>query len=175
MQFNGDRFHDNGASNTFRLVTGDLQGSNGDVTLQGNVMNDQDEFRSEPEHSGKLSWTIADFNEIGAQAGLATDWYNSYHSINMQAKVTHGQEVHGCRSASRCNIVPNWDYTPISYGISPKVLYYGQKVTYIVNPGLAGSNQLDSTFLHHIDIKIDDVQLDMRPYLDESVTASLTE
>ena len=44
--------------------------------------------------------------------------------------------------------------TPIWYGMSPPVLYPGQKATLLVNPGGAPWRQLSGTFLRMIDVKL---------------------
>ena len=59
--------------------------------------------------------------------------------------------------------------TPIWYGMSPPVLYPGQKATLLVNPGGAPWRQLAGTFLRMVDVKLDDVELDMNPFTDEEV------
>ena len=110
------------------------------------------------------------FNELGEQAGLPEDWMDSFESISMDTSIFHSNDEHKCAENKSCRIIPEWSYTPISYGTTPSVLYPGQKVTYIVDPSYANNRQLPGTFLHMIDVKIDEVALDMRLYLDEEVT-----
>ena len=109
-------------------------------------------------------------NSVGLQMGLPTDWYNNYHTVTLEAKVIANGATQTCSSSSNCSIKPTWDYTPIFYGVSPQVLYPGQKVTYIVNPAQAPNHRLDSTFLPYIEVKVDGIQLDMRPYADPEST-----
>jgi len=115
-----------------------------------------------------------DLNTVGAQMGLPTDWYNNYHSVTLEAKVIANGATQTCSSSSNCRIQPTWDYTPIFYGVSPQVLYPGQKVTYIVNPAKAPNHRLESTFLTYIEVNIDDIQMDMRPYADPESTVPNT-
>ena len=69
-----------------------------------------------------------------------------------------------------CRIKANWDNTPLSYGLSPNVIYPGLKTVEMVNPMRVTTRKLTGTFLHKVDIKIDDVQINMNPFTDEEVT-----
>ena len=51
--------------------------------------------------------------------------------------------------------------------MSPAVVFPGQKTTLLVNPGGAPWHRLEGTFLRMIDIKIDDTELNMNPFIDE--------
>lgn len=110
------------------------------------------------------------FNVLGEKAGLPEDWMNSFEYLSMYTTVSHGGKVDKCAVQNNCRVIPDWSYTPISYGTTPSVLYPGQKVTYIVDPKASCNRQLPGSFLHAIDVKIDDVELDMRAYQDEEVT-----
>ena len=81
-----------------------------------------------------------------------------------------GQTTLACGNNVDCRIKANWDNTPISYGLSPNVIYPGQKTVMMVNPKKVPERKLTGTFLHKVDIKIDDVQINMNPFTDEEVT-----
>ena len=106
-------------------------------------------------------------NELGEQAGLPTGWFNAYSSVTLVADISTGDDTLRCSSTNSCKIFPCWTYTPLFYGITPSVVYPGQKVTYIVDPKASTNYQFHSTFMHMIDVKIDDVEIDMRPFMDE--------
>ena len=72
-----------------------------------------------------------------------------------------------CERAAGCRIKPCWTFTPIWYELSPAVVYPGQHVTLIIDPKKAPRHQFDSTFIHMIDVKLDDHQIDMRKFMDE--------
>ena len=63
---------------------------------------DTDQFRSEPAHSGKITWTMSDLNEVGSQANLPTDWYNNYHALTFTASITHGDMNLQCSGGTDC-------------------------------------------------------------------------
>ena len=70
-------------------------------------------------------------------AGLPEDWFAGYHEVNFELKVdpgTAGATTLTCGSTSECRIKPNWYQTPISYGLSPNVLYPGQRTVAMINP-----------------------------------------
>ena len=86
---------------------------------------------------GKLSYTLPDFNTLMEVAGLPEDWFSAYQELDFELKVdpaTGGQSTLTCGSASQCTIKPNWYQTPLSYGLSPNVVYPGQKTVMMVNP-----------------------------------------
>jgi hypothetical protein len=101
-------------------------------------MDDQDEFRSEPEHSGRLSYTLPDWNTLTELSGLPTDWFSSFHEVWFVLSLRNniGEEILCCTDAASCRIRPNWYYTPLYKGMSPNVMYYDQVTTMIVNPKL---------------------------------------
>jgi hypothetical protein len=112
---------------------------------------------------------MPDMSTLMAQFGLETDWFNDRHEMWLRAYVRtgNGQEVLACPTEKSCRIRPSWGWTPIWYGMSPPVLYPGQLATMIVNPAKAPAHQFVSTFIHMIDIKLDDIELDINPFVDE--------
>jgi hypothetical protein len=78
LQFWGTGFNSNPASNTVELKTYGLRSDGKEVRFLGTLMNDQDEFRSEPDHAGRISYTMPSFNDIRNQYNLPLDWFNQY-------------------------------------------------------------------------------------------------
>ena len=106
-------------------------------------------------------------------AGLPEDWFTAYYEAYFELKVdpgTGGQTSLTCGSANKCKIRPNWHQTPISTGLSPNVLYPGLKTVLMVNPMGVPDRKFKGTFLHKIDIKLDDTELNMTPFTDEEVS-----
>ena len=106
-------------------------------------------------------------------AGLANDWYNAFWEVNFELKVdpgTAGETTLTCATTAACRVRPNWNQTPLSYGLSPNVLYPGQKTTAMIDPRGVMDRQFSGTFLHMVDIKLDDTELNRNPFVDEEVT-----
>ena len=112
---------------------------------------------------------MPDMNTLAAPYGKSTDWFNDRHEIIMRAYVRtgNGEEVLACSTEKACRVRPNWSWTPIWYGMSPAVLYPGQLATMIINPARAPAHQFPGTFIHMIDIKLDDIELDRAAFVDE--------
>ena len=116
IEFKGEGFHDEPVANSFIFTTNDMGGT---VTIPGTSMTgklfwaflrylaprcrmcfhnvslinfiiDTDEFRSEPAHKGKLSYTLPDFNTLMSVAGLPEDWFTAYHEVKFELKVDPG-------------------------------------------------------------------------------------
>ena len=51
--------------------------------------------------------------------------------------------------------------------MSPSVLYPGAETVLFIDPASAPANQMNSTFLHMVDIKLDGVELDINPFVNE--------
>ena len=108
--------------------------------------------------------------------GLDEDWFNGFNEayFEISVKLNSGNTLK-CGTYWGCKVRASWDYTPIWYGTVPSVTYPGQKVTMIINPARAPTLQFSrNTFLHMIDVKFDDVELDMRKYIDEEVAKQKT-
>ena len=71
-----------------------------------------------------------------------------------------------CAETAHCKIRPRWDYTPVWQEFSPAILYPGQKTSLFITPYYVEVNQLEGTFLHYIDIRLDDTELNIIPYMD---------
>lgn len=107
-----------------------------------------------------------------APYGLGKDWFNSHHEVWMDLfiKTGNGEESICCSADNKCRIKPNWGYTPISYGVTPNVLWEGKKTTMMLYTGGAPSLQFKGSFIHMIDIRFDDHELDRNSLTDEEVT-----
>ena len=72
----------------------------------------------------------------------------------------------GCANLPDCDVIFDWDYTPIWYLVSPSVLYPGMKANVYVNPMSAPNYKVSTDMPIHI--KLDGTRLDVSEYIDES-------
>ena len=110
---------------------------------------------------------MPDMNTLMEPYGLDEDWFNAYEIVYFTADVVTNEHTLKCSWVNGCRVRARWLYTPIWYGMSPPVLYPGQKATLIVDPAGAPWRQFGGTFIHMIDIKLDDIELNMSPFMDE--------
>ena len=114
IEFKGEGFHDQPISNSITFTTSDMGGT---ITVPGTAMTgkfiwafcgidhltanskfishfkfylDTDEFRSEPAHKGKLSYTLPDFDTLMSVAGLQEDWFTAFNQVRFELKVDPG-------------------------------------------------------------------------------------
>jgi hypothetical protein len=81
---------------------------------------------------------MGSLNDMGADRGLPNDWFNAYSVINLYADVLNAPTATTLKcTGNNCLVNACWHFTPIFSGITPSVVYPGQKVTYLVDPRAA--------------------------------------